>query len=102
MALEQAGELFNIAKLKAKLKKRYPDHNFDVPQEPDRKCKVSYLCNNKDKIKYSDVEGNVYCGQRYKLTDKNNPYKWEWATCHALLETTDEQRKFKDLQEDIF
>ena len=102
MDLEQAGELFDIVKLKAKLKQRYPNHNFDIAPEPDRKCKVSYLCNKKDKIKYSDVEGNVYCGQRYKLTDDKNPYKWEWATCHALLETVDEQNKFEKLQEDIF
>ena len=102
MDLEGSNELINVSKLKEKLKKRYPNHNFDIPPEPDRTCKVSYLCNNKDKIKYSDMEGNVYCGQRFKKTDDNNPYKWDWATCHALLETVDEQNKFKDMQGDIF
>jgi len=102
MDLDGNGELINIDKLKAKLKKRYPNHNFDIAPEPDRKCKVPVYCHSKDKIKYSDVEGNIYCGQRFKKTDEKNPYKWDWATCHALLETVDEQKRFKDMQEDIF
>jgi len=84
--LERAGQIFNVEKLKNKLKKRYPNHNFDIPPEPDTKCKASHLCKNKDKIKYTDSEGNLYCGQRYKLQDDLNPYKWEWRTCNALLQ----------------
>ena len=72
MDLDGNGELINIGKLKAKLKKRYPNYNFDIAPEPDRKCKVPVYCHSKDKIKYSDVEGNIFCGQRYKKTDEKN------------------------------
>tara|TARA_R100000700_G_C3133557_1_gene117806 strand:- start:282 stop:581 length:300 start_codon:yes stop_codon:yes gene_type:complete len=85
MSLESAGEIFSVKKLKEKLEKRYPNYNFDIPPEPDRKCKAPILCNNKDKVTYTDSEGNLYCGQRYKLVDERNQYKWEWRTCHALL-----------------
>ena len=31
MELESAGEIFNVKKLKDKLKERYPNYNFDIP-----------------------------------------------------------------------
>ena len=53
-------------------------------------------------IKYLDLEGNLYCGNRYKLQDENNPYKWEWAVCHALIETVDEQKISREQQKEMF
>ena len=102
MDLESVGSSINVERLKEKLKKRFPNHNFDIPPEPDRKCKAPYLCNSTGKLKYSDSEGNIFCGQRFKLTDKDDPYKWTWETCHAMLQSVDEQKKFKDMQGDIF
>ena len=43
------------------------------------------MCPN-DKITYTDTEGNLFCGHRYKKTDDNNFHKWEFATCHALIQ----------------
>lgn len=102
MDLEPVGGLFNVEKLKARLKKRYPDHNFDIKPQPDTKCKARYLCNNKDKITYYDQEGNVFCGQRYKQSDPIDPYKWEWRECHALIKPAMTQKEYKDMQDDIF
>jgi hypothetical protein len=84
MALEEIGDSLNVDRLKSKLKKRYPNHNFDIPPEPDRKCKMNGIC-PPNKITYTDTEGNLFCGHRYKKTDKEDIYKWEFATCHALL-----------------
>jgi hypothetical protein len=97
MDLESAGEIFNVKKLKEKLQKRYPNYNFDVPPLPDRECKAPILCKNKDKVRYTDSEGNLYCGQRYKLTNETNPYEWEWRTCHALLREADKGIKPSEL-----
>jgi len=85
MALESIGETFAVEKLKARLQEKFPNYNFDVPSEPDTKCKSAHYCKT-NTIKYTDTEGNLYCGLRFKLQDDNNPYAWEWATCHALLE----------------
>ncbi len=101
MALEPIGESFAVEKLKATLRKKYPNHNFDVPAPPDRTHKAPYLCKD-NKIKYIDLEGNLYCGNRYKLQDENNAYKWEWAVCHALIESVDEQKNKKEQQEEMF
>jgi len=90
MDLESAGEIFNVKKLKDKLQKRYPNYNFDVPPLPDRECKAPILCKNKDKVRYTDSQGNLYCGQRYKLINETNPYEWEWRTCHALLKEAEQ------------
>jgi|DEB0MinimDraft_6_1074348.scaffolds.fasta_scaffold07727_6 hypothetical protein len=102
MALENVGKSFDIDKFKKKLKDLYPEYNFDVPVAPDTKCKSPYFCDSKDKIKYSDTEGNLYCGLRYKLQDDKNPFKWEYATCHALIESVDEQAQWEEKQGDIF
>ena len=85
MALEEIGNSLNVEKLKDKLKKRFPNHNFDIPVEPDRKCKMNGLCPS-DKIVYTDTKGDKYCGHRYKKTDEDDVYKWEYATCHALIQ----------------
>ena len=31
------------------------------------------------------MEGNLFCGQRYKLQHEDNPFSYEWKTCHALI-----------------
>ena len=85
MALEEIGDSLNVEKLKDKLKQRFPNHNFDIPVEPDRKCKMNGLCPS-DKIVYTDTKGDKYCGHRYKKTDEDDVYKWEYATCHALIQ----------------
>ena len=85
MALEEIEDSLNVEKLKDKLKQRFPNHNFDIPVEPDRKCKMNGLCPS-DKIVYTDTKGDKYCGHRYKKTDEDDVYKWEYATCHALIQ----------------
>ena len=86
MAIDD-GISINVEKLKAKLQERYPNHNFDVPPEPDRKCKQQIGCNRLNNITYTDKEGNTYCGRRYKETEEGNPYKWQYRECHALLQS---------------
>ena len=78
MDLERAGSLFNLDKFKERLKKRFPDYNFDVPPPPDTRCKAPYFCKD-NTIKYTDVEGNTFCGLRYKETDDKDPYRWEYT-----------------------
>ena len=46
---------------------------------------------------YTDSKGNLFCGQRYKLQDDNNPYKWEWRTCNALLKEKEQGAKTTEL-----
>ena len=101
MALEQAGESINIKKLKARLQKKFPDYNFDVPAPPDTKCKAPFYC-EQNEIKYIDTEGNLFCGLKYKLTDEKNPFTWEWKVCHALLEPVDIQAKHKEDEVELF
>ena len=94
MALESPN--LNIEKLKKKLKERYPNHNFDVPPEPDTKCKSPHACLN-NKVFYTDVEGNKYCGARYKQVDENNPYQWTFRECHALVKKADQGGKQNEI-----
>ena len=70
MALEDGGISINVDRLKAKLKERYPDYNFDIPPEPDTKHKAPSICLNNN-IFYTDMEGNMYCGARYKQVEEN-------------------------------
>lgn len=79
------GISIDVEKLKARLKKKYPNHNFDVPPPPDTKCKKEYECKQLNNITYSDKEGNIYCGRRYKQTKGENYYQWEYRECHALI-----------------
>ena len=44
MALEPIGNSIAVDKLKKRLKKRYPNHNFDVKQQPDTRHKAPSLC----------------------------------------------------------
>lgn len=92
MALEDGGISINVDKLKAKLKERYPDYNFDIPPEPDTKHKAPSICLS-NTIFYTDMEGNMYCGARYKQVDENNIYKWEFRTCDALVKKADQGGK---------
>ena len=59
----------NLDKLIEKIKARYPNHNFDIPPPPDTKCKQEYDCKKLGNITYRDMEGNIYCGKRYKQTN---------------------------------
>ena len=61
------GVSINVDKLKAKLQEKYPNHNFDIPPPPDTRCKKEYECKRLNNITYTDKEGNIYCGRRYKL-----------------------------------
>ena len=78
-------------KLKDKLQKKYPYHNFDLQAQPDRKHKAPYLCKD-NKIFYEDMDGNVFCGNRFKKQDDTNPYKWDWSVCHALVTSANEKQ----------
>jgi|SRR6056300_597223 len=79
------GISIDVEKLKARLKKKYPNHNFDIPPPPDTKCKKEYECKQLNNITYSDKEGNIYCGRRYKQTKGENYHQWEYRECHALI-----------------
>jgi hypothetical protein len=85
MGLEQAGGS-SLNDLVKRIKERFPDYNFDITPEPDTKCKSQYDCKGLRNITYSDTEGNIYCGRRYKLQDDNNPHAWSFKECHALLQ----------------
>ena len=89
MAIED-GISINVDKLKAKLQERFPNHNFDIPPPPDTKCKQKYDCKKLGNITYSDKEGNIYCGKRYKQTKEGNIYQWEYRECHALLKRAEQ------------
>ncbi len=101
MALEQAGGLFDVNKLKARLKERYPEYNFDVPAPLDTKCKSPFYCKDNE-IRYTDTEGNLFCGLKYKETDDKDPYKWEWKVCHALIKPVDIQTKHQKDEVELF
>ena len=84
MAIEDSISI-DVDKLKAKLQKRYPNYNFDIPPPPDTRCKKEYECKKLGNITYADKEGNIYCGKRYKQTKEGNYHQWEYRECHALL-----------------
>ena len=96
MALEPIGNSVAVDKLKKRLKKQYPNHNFDVKQQPDTRCKAPSLCKS-NKIFYTDKEGNRYCGQRFKLQHEDNPFSYEWKTCHALVKKAVVKNKQKEI-----
>jgi hypothetical protein len=81
MALEQPK--FPLEKLKAKLKKKYPNHNFDVPSMPDTKCKVNGRCPGNRAI-YYDNSGNYFCGAISKMMDERTMEKSD-KECGAYL-----------------
>ena len=85
----EEGISINVEKLKAKLQKKFPNYNFDIPPEPDTKHKSPHDCLN-NTVFYTDVEGNKYCGARYKESDKDDVYKWEYKVCHALVKKADQ------------
>tara|TARA_R100001015_G_C4593584_1_gene148913 strand:+ start:393 stop:695 length:303 start_codon:yes stop_codon:yes gene_type:complete len=100
MALEKAGNSDSLKKLVRRIKKKFPDYNFDVVPEPDRKHKAPSLCKS-NTINYTDTEGNLFCGQRFKLVNDSG-VGYTWTTCHALIRKVDEQKKYQDLQDEIF
>jgi hypothetical protein len=71
VALEDGGISINVDRLKSKLRERYPNYNFDIPPEPDTKHKAPSICLS-NTIFYKDMEGNMYCGARYKQVDEDN------------------------------
>lgn len=81
MALEQPK--FPLEKLKAKLKKKYPNHNFDVPSMPDTKCAVNGRCPGNRAI-YYDNSGNYFCGAIIKMIDERTMEKSD-KECGAYL-----------------
>jgi len=101
MALEPIGDSFNVAKLKARLQKRYPNYNFDVPAPPDTTCKAPALCAN-NTIYYTDMEGNKYCGLSFVQVADEGFGKASRKTCHAMIQKVDLQDLAKDKQEEIF
>lgn len=103
MDLEPIGESVSMEQLKEKLKQRFPDYNFDKTPEPDRRHKAPSLC-KVSIVNYYDTEGNMFCGQRYKLQDPNVSHRWEWATCNALIKAANEttQVEHREAQEDLF
>jgi|SRR5210317_871806 hypothetical protein len=101
MALEEIGNSEGLKRLVERIKKRFPDYNFDIPAEPDTTHKAPYLCKSNTQT-YYDNDGNVYCATRYKMTDEKNPYAWTWATCNALVGTKDKQESYKNQQDEIF
>ena len=96
MALEQIGEAIQIEELRKKLKKRFPDYDFDTPPPPDTRHKAPGLCKSNE-LFYLDTEGNKYCGQRFKLQDLDDPYRWNWATCNALVKSKEENYNAREL-----
>ena len=96
MALEDGGISINVEKLKVKLQEKYPNYNFDIPPEPDRLHKAPHLCKT-NTIFYTDKEGNVFCGGRYKEADAKNPFIWTWRECHALVQ----KAKQEDEQDEL-
>jgi len=101
VALEPIGNSFAVDKLKAQLQKKYPNYNFDLPAPLDREHKAPYLCKD-NKIFYEDMDGNVFCGNRYKKQDNSNPYKWEYTVCHALVTSANEKQITTDNQKEMF
>ena len=81
MALEQPK--FPLEKLKAKLKKKYPNHNFDVPSMPDTKCQANGRCPGNRAI-YYDNSGNYFCGAIIKMIDERTMEKSD-KECGAYL-----------------
>ena len=101
MALEEIGNSEGLKRLVERIKKRFPDYNFDIPVGYDTTHKAPYLCKSNTQT-YFDNDGNVFCATRYKLTSESNPHAWTWATCNALISTLDEQKVYKEQQDDIF
>tara|TARA_R100000742_G_C4276774_1_gene98075 strand:- start:86 stop:382 length:297 start_codon:yes stop_codon:yes gene_type:complete len=96
MALDPIGSSLKIKELKSRLEKRFPNFNFDVKQEFDTKHKSPSLCKS-NTINYTDMEGNLFCGQRFKLQSDKNPFSYEWATCHALIKKAEVKDNSKEL-----
>jgi len=96
VALEEIGS-GGLQKFVERIKKRYPNHNFDVPPPPDTKCKSPVGCAGLNNITYYDNEGNIFCGRRYKETKVDNPYDWMYRECHALLKPSKQEDNREEL-----
>lgn len=82
MALEEP--LINVQKLKAKLQKRYPDYNFDVPAMPDTTCRMKGKCPSSKQV-YFDNDGNYFCGEQVEVITDLRSMKKEKRECGAFL-----------------
>jgi hypothetical protein len=82
MALEEPS--INVHKLKAKLQKRYPDYNFDVPAMPDTTCRMKGKCPSSKQV-YFDNDGNYFCGEQVEVITDLRSMKKEKRECGAFL-----------------
>jgi len=82
MALEEPS--INVQKLKAKLQKRYPDYNFDVPAMPDTTCRMKGKCPSSKQV-YFDNDGNYFCGEQVEVITDLRSMKKEKRECGAFL-----------------
>jgi hypothetical protein len=82
MALEEPS--INVQKLKAKLQKRYPDYNFDVPAMPDTTCRMKGKCPSSKQV-YFDNNGNYFCGEQVEVITDLRSMKKEKRECGAFL-----------------
>lgn len=96
MALEQSN--LNLEKLKAKLRERYPNYDFDKKPELDRRCKLvqeGKSCPKKqDRPLIIDSDKNEVCVYLFKQIDENTHYKSN-AICYAVVTTEDERKKYE-------
>lgn len=82
MALEKTS--LQVDKLKKKLQKRYPNHNFDIPSMPSTECKMKGKC-PATKPTFYDNDGNYYCGVYVDYVSDIRSMKKEKRECGAYL-----------------
>jgi hypothetical protein len=96
MAIEPIN--INLDKLKAKLKERYPDYDFDKPVQLDRKCKLvpeGRSCPKKqDRPIVIDNNKNEMCVYLFKHLDEKSQIKSD-RRCYAIVTTEEERTKYE-------
>tara|TARA_Y100000590_G_C15076629_1_gene772199 strand:+ start:200 stop:526 length:327 start_codon:yes stop_codon:yes gene_type:complete len=92
----------DVGGLMKKLEKKFPEYDFSKPPKPDRRCKITEkdecpvdIFEKNQSYKLLDIDGELVCGVRYKLQDKDNPYKYEERTCMAVLRTEAERQVYE-------
>ena len=85
----------SIGKLKDKLKKKYPNHNFDIASLPDTKCRFPHRCRQGQPV-YYDKDGNYFCAVMDKVVTDLGSMKNELQGCNAyLVELTQKKQEEK-------
>jgi len=74
----------SVDKLKAKLQKKYPNHNFDVSSMPDTTCRMRGKC-PASKPMFYDNDGNYFCAVYVDVVKDLNSMKKERTECGAYL-----------------